>query len=194
MNLFRALFRRVDRNIGASAPSPVSDPIDTDDDALITDDVPRGIGDRPNITGRILCEPSAPSKAQIAQDRRQLDGAASETSPTPGRGPKLMDAETNARKLISVMIGWGLGGHSVPYAYMVEYHREMCRRLAWQPGPWNPVAAELRRLTGGRKTYAWFKLEDGRPHRLRVYEIPHRMRTERFAEGRVDIPETRSAA
>ena len=45
----------------------------------------------------------------------------------------------------------------------------VCRSLGWKPRAWNAVAVELRKLTGGRKDYAWV---EGR--RLRVYRIPKR--------------------
>ena len=191
LNLFRALFGRTDSSIGAAASPPVSAPIDTDDGS-------GGIGELPDVTGDIIVEPAAPSRIGIARSKKQLGELASETSPTPstaGRRPQLVDPQTHARQLLSALIEWNLGGRSIPYAYMIEYHRELCRRLACQPGPWNPIASEFRRLTGGKKTYRWFKLENGQPHRLRVYVIPHRLRTERFAEGRADIAaEARSAA
>jgi hypothetical protein len=44
---------------------------------------------------------------------------------------------------------------------------EVCETMGLAPRPWNSVARELRRLTGGRKDYAWVEGE-----RLRVYRIP----------------------
>ena len=54
---------------------------------------------------------------------------------------------------------------------LIAIHAEMCgeQGIAWRP--WNPVAAELRRLTTGRKDYRWV-VRDGVRHRLRVYFIP----------------------
>ena len=45
----------------------------------------------------------------------------------------------------------------------------MCEQLDWKPYRWQPVACELRKLTGNRKSYRWV---DG--HRRRVYRIPFR--------------------
>jgi hypothetical protein len=42
----------------------------------------------------------------------------------------------------------------------------MCERLGWEPYPWQPVAIELRKLTGGGKPYRWHE-----GHRRRVYYI-----------------------
>ncbi len=42
----------------------------------------------------------------------------------------------------------------------------MCAELDWQPHKWQPVAVELRKLTGKRKVYRWV---DG--HRRRAYPV-----------------------
>jgi hypothetical protein len=47
---------------------------------------------------------------------------------------------------------------------------EVCAARGWVPRAWNSVARELRRLTGGRKAYAWVEGE-----RLRVYRMPRRL-------------------
>src|SRR5262245_33157098 len=133
MNLFRTLFGRNHSSVGAAASPSMSDPIDADDGS-------NGIGGLPDVTGDIIVEPAAPSRIGMARRDKQLGELASETSPTPpaaGRRPQLVDPQTNAQQLLSALIEWGLGGRSIPYAYMIEYHRELCRRLGWQPGPWN---------------------------------------------------------
>jgi hypothetical protein len=38
--------------------------------------------------------------------------------------------------------------------------------------PWNPVARELTKLLGGKKTYEHIIVGGGHVHRLRVYKIP----------------------
>ncbi len=48
----------------------------------------------------------------------------------------------------------------------------MCAALGWKPREWNSVARSFRKLTGGRKPYAWIEDVDGVKHRLRVYRIP----------------------
>ena len=42
----------------------------------------------------------------------------------------------------------------------------MCEELDWQPHKWQPIAVELRKLTGKRKVYRWV---DG--HRRRAYPV-----------------------
>ena len=42
----------------------------------------------------------------------------------------------------------------------------MCEELDWQPHKWQPIAVELRKLTGKRKIYRWV---DG--HRRRAYPV-----------------------
>jgi hypothetical protein len=42
----------------------------------------------------------------------------------------------------------------------------MCEELDWKPHKWQPVAVELRKLTGKRKVYRWV---DG--HRRRAYPV-----------------------
>lgn len=53
---------------------------------------------------------------------------------------------------------------------LLEIYREMCAEKGIVERPWNPVARELRALTGDRKGYAWIE-RDGAKHRLRVYRI-----------------------
>jgi hypothetical protein len=176
-----------------NAPLPAPSPIDIDDRAHIADDISRDIGALLN-SYRIVCEPGAPSKLQVS-------GGLSETMPVISSVSteqlKLVDAETQARRLLSAVIDWNLGGRCLPYAYMVALHRVMCSDLSWHCAPWNPVASPLRRLLGGKKTYIWTKLDNGRPHRLRAYAIPvklpAKLRDMAMAEPRFQ-PEARSAA
>lgn len=51
-----------------------------------------------------------------------------------------------------------------------EYHA-MCLSTGLAPKPWNIVGCEFRELIGGKKSYLWVTLPDGR-HRLRVYRQP----------------------
>lgn len=53
---------------------------------------------------------------------------------------------------------------------LLEIYREMCAEKGVAERPWNPIAKELRALTGDRKGYAWIE-RDGVKHRLRVYRI-----------------------
>lgn len=55
---------------------------------------------------------------------------------------------------------------------MLEIHSDMCAELNWAMRPWDPIGAELRRLTtGDHKPYVWVR-ENGVKRRLRVYPIP----------------------
>lgn len=54
---------------------------------------------------------------------------------------------------------------------LLEVYEVMCHLDGLVPLPWRDVGAELRRLLGGRKTYAWV-IRAGRRQRLRVYRIP----------------------
>jgi hypothetical protein len=47
-----------------------------------------------------------------------------------------------------------------------KIYAAMCEALGWQRYPWQPVAIELRELTGGGKHYRWHE-----GHRRRVYCI-----------------------
>ena len=42
----------------------------------------------------------------------------------------------------------------------------VCEELDWQPHKWQPVAVELRKLTGKRKVYRWVE-----GHRRRAYPV-----------------------
>lgn len=58
---------------------------------------------------------------------------------------------------------------------LMEIYLEMCIWHGWADQKWNPVAAEVRRLLGGKKTYAWLRGEDGELHRLRVFKLSGRV-------------------
>ena len=148
-DLRRLFSRTAPATSSAAVQNGIGDePAGTGDELVATGDGSRGIGAMPDVTGDIIIEPAAPSRMEIARSNKQLGELASETSPTPptaGRRLQFVDPQTHARQLLFALVEWGLGGRSIQYAYMIEYHRELCRRLAWQPGPWNPIAAELRR-------------------------------------------------
>ena len=47
-----------------------------------------------------------------------------------------------------------------------KIHPVMCEELGWTPPRWQPVACELRKLTGKRKLYRWVE-----GHRRRAYPV-----------------------
>ena len=53
---------------------------------------------------------------------------------------------------------------------LLDIYREMCAERGIAERPWNPIARELRALTGDRKGYAWVE-RSGIKHRLRVYRF-----------------------
>ena len=160
----------------------------------VIDAVSGGIGVRPMVELPILVEPFAPSRLLRRPDETD---ASSVTSPGQHRGPpRWRFADQDAHELLSALIEWGYGGQAIEYARVVELYRVLCDRLNRRINPWNPVARELRRLTGGRKTYRWYRLESGQPHRLRVYEIPPKIpaKTGPVRLASRSLPEERSAA
>jgi hypothetical protein len=46
-----------------------------------------------------------------------------------------------------------------------------CAQKEWRPRPWNTLAGELRKLTGGEKDYEWVEDRYGDRHRLRIYRL-----------------------
>ncbi len=58
------------------------------------------------------------------------------------------------------------GGKMVLAMDLARIYPVMCAELDWQPHKWQPVAVELRKLTGKRKVYRWV---DG--HRRRAYPV-----------------------
>ena len=58
------------------------------------------------------------------------------------------------------------GGKMVLAMDLEKIYPVMCEELDWQPHKWQPVAVELRELTGKRKVYRWV---DG--HRRRAYPV-----------------------
>ena len=153
---------------------------------VVVDAVSVGIGDVPSVTGAILCEPYAPSKLVRDDD---------ETTPVTTRGKLefVWPAETHARELLSALLQWGYAGQELPYARVKALYETLCARLGWECGGWNPVGAALRRLTGGKKLYRWFRLSNGELHRLRVYAIPMALPAQRSV-GAPTFAEVRSAA
>ena len=203
-NLLR-LFGRTDAaNTATSstkAPGVIGDELANVGAELVhADDGSLGIGDAPAIydvaAGKamvdILIEPNTPSR--LSGDRR-WNRPAPAMSSTPR--PELNDwfsADRHARQLLVTLQEWGFGGREIAYAILAELYGEMCRRLGWKPGPWNPVGAQFRRITGNRKIYRWFKLENGEPHRLRVYPIPAAVQIKQWSSSPAEIPDMRSAA
>ncbi len=58
------------------------------------------------------------------------------------------------------------GGKMVLAMDLEKIYPVMCAELDWQPHKWQPVAVELRKLTGKRKVYRWVDA-----HRRRAYPI-----------------------
>jgi len=50
-------------------------------------------------------------------------------------------------------------------------HALLCSGRGWPQRPWNPIAAALCRLMGGRKTYPWVEAPNGTRRRLRYYVV-----------------------
>jgi hypothetical protein len=78
--------------------------------------------------------------------------------------------EDHARELLAQAAEMTCGGCDVLACDLQRIYPEVCGARGWAPRAWNSVARELRRLTGGRKAYAWVEGE-----RLRVYRIPKRL-------------------
>jgi hypothetical protein len=178
--------------IGDGLASIGAELVDTDDGSL-------SIGDAPAIydlaAGKamidIVVEPNTPSR--LNWDRR-WDRPAPTMSSTPRQEMEWFSADRHARQLLGTLQGWGFGGREIASAILTELYGEMCRRLGWKPGPWNPVAAQFRRVTGNRKIYRWFKLESGKPHRLRVYPIPAAAQPEQWSTSVTEFRDLRGAA
>ena len=89
----------------------------------------------------------------------------------------LRDSVKEQARLQAVALLEYLAAHAdqLPYEVLAEdvidTHDWLCSHRGCRPRPWNTVAAELRKMTGGRKFYRWFE-RDGVMHKLRVYPVP----------------------
>lgn len=79
-------------------------------------------------------------------------------------------AELAHRLLQSCRLAYSVGEEVLQEDIEVIYEC-MCALEGLEQLPWRDVGAELRKLTGGRKTYKWVQ-RNGRRHRLRVYRMP----------------------
>ena len=91
-------------------------------------------------------------------------------SPTPCCRTALYQPRQHAFQLVSWFEEKRWSGELV-FADMLASYWAMCVDCNWAVRPWNPVAREFTKLTTGRKVYRWFRLSDGKLHRLRVYPI-----------------------
>ena len=73
----------------------------------------------------------------------------------------------HALRLLRWVRDGGYAGKPVLAMDLKKIYPVMCEELDWEPHRWQPVACELRKLTGRRKPY---RRVDG--HRRRVYRIP----------------------
>lgn len=80
--------------------------------------------------------------------------------------PRWLPAREHAAALLRWLQEAGRTGEVTAREIAVIYP-EMCMDKYWAVRPWNTVATEFRKLTGGGKDYAWRGGE-----RIRVYRIP----------------------
>jgi hypothetical protein len=81
--------------------------------------------------------------------------------------PRRRTPQDHADRLLCWVRENGCSGGAVLAMDLQKIYPAMCEQLDWKPHTWQPVACELRKLTGKRKSYRWV---DG--HRRRVYRIP----------------------
>ena len=81
--------------------------------------------------------------------------------------PQRRTPQDHADRLLRWVRENGCSGGAVLAMDLQKIYPAMCEQLDWKPYTWQPVASELRKLTGKRKSYRWV---DG--HRRRVYRIP----------------------
>jgi len=84
-----------------------------------------------------------------------------ETPPPPRPTPR-----DHATRLLRWVRESGYAGKVVLAIDLQKIYPVMCEELSWLPHRWQPVACELRKLTGNRKLYRWV---DG--DRRRVYTV-----------------------
>lgn len=123
-----------------------------------------GVDDRALTPPSDLIEPSAPTpdtRARRSARRRRL----------PGPYPDGQTPDAHAGRFLELLQERGITGDIIFEDIFGLYHK-LLATIGWTPRPWAPVGRELRKLLGGKKTYAWFKDADGGSHRLRVYRVP----------------------
>jgi hypothetical protein len=111
-----------------------------------------------------LIEPSASTPDTLARPparRRRL----------PGPYPDGQTPDARAGRFLELLQESGITGDILFEDIFALYHK-LLPTIGWAPRPWNPVARELKKLLGGKKTYVWFEGDDGAAHRLRVYRLP----------------------
>lgn len=165
---------------------------------MLVDLVRRLCGRQTPAASRPVAEPllpwlPAPEPAPAPQERRGQVASAPGRSPecpdnwahrrtgpvpvaaaTPRRRrrraePGALSPAMHARRLLHwCQTDGGVTGAILARDLADSYHH-MCAWDGLEPYAWQTVAAALRPLTGGRKTYQWV---DGGSHRLRVYHIP----------------------
>ena len=84
-----------------------------------------------------------------------------ETPPPPSPTPR-----DHALRLLRWVRQAGYGGKMILAMDLQKIHPVMCEELGWTPPRWQPVACELRKLTGKRKLYRWVE-----GHRRRAYPV-----------------------
>jgi hypothetical protein len=84
-----------------------------------------------------------------------------ETPPAPIPTPR-----DHAAKLLHWVRTSGYAGKVIPAMDLEKIYPVMCEEVDWQAYRWQPVAVELRKLTGNRKLYRWINGD-----RRRVYYI-----------------------
>ena len=84
-----------------------------------------------------------------------------ETPPAPIPTPR-----DHAARLLHWVRTSGYAGKVIPAMDLEKIYPVMCEEVDWQAYRWQPVAVELRKLTGNRKLYRWINGD-----RRRVYYI-----------------------
>jgi hypothetical protein len=79
--------------------------------------------------------------------------------------------DAHAGRFLELLQEGGITG-DILFEDIFELYHELLPTIGWAPRPWNPVARELKKLLGGKKTYVWLESDDGAAHRLRVYRLP----------------------
>lgn len=111
-----------------------------------------------------LTEPSAPTpdtSLRPSARRRRL----------PGPYPDGQTPNAHAARFLDLLQERDITG-DILFEDIFRLYHELLATIGWTPRPWSPVAREIRKLLGGKKTYAWFEDAEGGSHRLRVYRIP----------------------
>lgn len=124
-------------------------------------------------------ETSAPNR--LRADSEQVEDRHGR-APTPaGRRKHFrpidhVDAPTQAAALLRLIQDWDHDyddGRTLDHDRLSAIYRQMCVQNHWRQRDWGRIGRHFDLLTtNGRKPYATFFDDDGRPRRRRVYPIP----------------------